>query len=196
MSKPIGSINYYKGIEIRGWFSDDEKEWYKKQAQKIKNGKFIEIGVYQGASLLSIADILKNNKTKVYAIDPWELNSEEIGYQYQNKEFMTKSRKLFESINQKYKLGIEIIQDMSQYCSGRFKDNSIDMVFLDGDHTFITVLKELELYWPKVKKGGMIAGDDYTWESVKQAVDKFSKDKMLKLDLYKKIIWSIKKPAE
>ena len=37
------------------------------------------------------------------------------------------------------------------------------------------LLKELETFWPKIKKGGMIPGDDYNTKDVKKAVKEFQK---------------------
>ena len=42
----------------------------------------------------------------------------------------------------------------------QFEDNSIDLVFVDGDHRYIQFRRDLENWYPKVKKGGMICGHD------------------------------------
>jgi predicted O-methyltransferase YrrM len=44
-------------------------------------------------------------------------------------------------------------------------------MFIDGDHSTEAVLRDIEIWLPKVKKGGIIAGDDIEWGSVKQAVE-------------------------
>lgn len=40
-------------------------------------------------------------------------------------------------------------------------NESFDFIYLDGDHSYEGVKKEMFEYWPKVKKGGMLAGHDY-----------------------------------
>ena len=57
--------------------------------------------------------------------------------------------------------------------------HKFDVIFLDGDHTFETVKKELSGFWSKVNEGGVLAGDDYDWPEVKQAVDEFANEKKL-----------------
>ncbi len=45
-------------------------------------------------------------------------------------------------------------------------DQSLDFVFLDASHTYEDVKNDICLWLPKVRYGGVLAGDDYT--------DKFS----------------------
>jgi len=59
------------------------------------------------------------------------------------------------------------------------KSDKFDLIFLDGDHTFKTVKKELSGFWTKVNEGGVLAGDDYDWPEVKKAVDEFANEKKL-----------------
>ena len=40
-------------------------------------------------------------------------------------------------------------------------ERTFDFIYLDGAHDYVNVKKELFLYWPKVKPGGVIAGHDY-----------------------------------
>jgi hypothetical protein len=41
-----------------------------------------------------------------------------------------------------------------------FKDNSIDFLFIDGDHLYNGFYSDLENFWPKIKIGGIICGHD------------------------------------
>ena len=52
-------------------------------------------------------------------------------------------------------------------------NNSVDFVFLDSIHTYEYCKKEIIAWLPKIKPGGMIAGDDYRPEhlTVARAVD-------------------------
>ena len=58
--------------------------------------------------------------------------------------------------------------------SNLFKDNSYDFIYIDADHKYESVIKDVELYLPKLKKGGIIGGHDYCpyiWPDVVRAVD-------------------------
>lgn len=61
----------------------------------------------------------------------------------------------------------------SSFAAARIKDKSLDFVYVDGDHTFEGCLNDMELYWPKIKDGGCMAGHDYNMEEVKHAVAVF-----------------------
>jgi len=53
----------------------------------------------------------------------------------------------------------------------------LDFVFIDGDHSYETTLKDLIDYWPLVKTGGVFAGHDINLTSVHNALKEFFKDK-------------------
>ena len=57
----------------------------------------------------------------------------------------------------------------------RFEDESLDFVYVDGDHSFTNVVKDIGLYLPKIKKSGFIGGHDYSPEhpGVKEAIQYF-----------------------
>lgn len=58
---------------------------------------------------------------------------------------------------------------------------SLDFVYIDGDHSYEAVKKDLEAWYPKVKSGGMFCGHDYNYPDVERAVQEFAKSKGLKL---------------
>ena len=49
----------------------------------------------------------------------------------------------------------------SEQASNLFADNSLDFVYIDGNHKYEYVLQDLNLWYPKVKQGGYLMGDDY-----------------------------------
>jgi hypothetical protein len=66
----------------------------------------------------------------------------------------------------------------------KFDDEYFDMVYIDGDHSYEGVKKDLDIAFNKVKSGGYICGHDYTmqmFEGVVRAVDEFCSEKGLKI---------------
>jgi hypothetical protein len=59
----------------------------------------------------------------------------------------------------------------------KFRDESLDFVFIDASHEYEDVKKDIEAWLPKVKPGGILAGHDYHGDEndwfpgVKQAVN-------------------------
>ena len=178
----------HKGYKIFGWFDNNSKEWYKNHTTNIKNGIIVEIGVFGGASLMSVADICKENNSQLYGIDPWELiqapNGEKLHpqtlQQRQNnlKGHRLKLEKIIEELNYSH---ITLIQDFSKHAAKNFKDNTIDLVYIDGSHDYKSVTDDLKSWFPKIKKTGILGGDDWKWDQVQKAVIDFGKKHSLKV---------------
>ncbi len=79
---------------------------------------------------------------------------------------------------------INHIKEFSTKASLSYKNNSIDFVFLDGNHLYKSVIADIEHWLPKIKIGGILSGHDF-WnkehylyqEGVNKAVtEKFKND--------------------
>ena len=60
-----------------------------------------------------------------------------------------------------------------------FTDGSLDFVYIDGNHSYNYCLKDLEMYTPKVKAGGLVLCHDYSDTdlpslNIKHAVNRFT----------------------
>ena len=53
-------------------------------------------------------------------------------------------------------------------------DNSLDFVYVDGLHTYEGCFNDINVWHRKVKKGGWIAGHDWTLDDVVRAVKDFT----------------------
>lgn len=62
-----------------------------------------------------------------------------------------------------------LVRDTSVNAAAEFGEGEVEFVFIDGDHSFDAVTADLESWWPKVKSGGILVGDDYQWVGVKTA---------------------------
>lgn len=51
-------------------------------------------------------------------------------------------------------------------------DRSIDLVYVDAEHSFPAVCGDIRVWLPKLKKGGWMAGHDWSWPEVRRGVDK------------------------
>jgi predicted O-methyltransferase YrrM len=55
-----------------------------------------------------------------------------------------------------------------------FADATFDVVFVDGGHTYEAVRDDLAAWWPKVRPGGILCGDDYVLPPVERATTEFA----------------------
>jgi quercetin dioxygenase-like cupin family protein len=68
---------------------------------------------------------------------------------------------------------INIIKEDSLKAVNRYKDESIDFLFIDSDHEYTHFCKELKAYLPKIKPTGIIAGHDAYYPDVEKAIKEF-----------------------
>ena len=129
--------------------------------------KMIEIGSYMGESTMMFAST--GLFDEIHVIEPHtgeeEFNEEnDYTWDFIKKEFKTNLRFFDNIIHHK---------NFSQHISNNFDDNDYDFVYIDANHTYENVKIDIELYLPKLKKGGIIAGHDYheVWPGVMKAVD-------------------------
>lgn len=119
-----------------------------------------EIGVDLG---LFSETLLKSCLFKeFYAIDSWPNlipGVTQNGDQYYNHN----NEITYQECTNKLKLYKEcsIIRKSSIDAANNFKDSYFDFIFIDADHTFDGVLKDLETWYPKIKSGGILSGHDY-----------------------------------
>ena len=55
----------------------------------------------------------------------------------------------------------DILKLRSRDAVAVFPDGELDFAYIDAAHDYCSVREELGLYWPKVRSGGLIAGDDF-----------------------------------
>ena len=153
-----------------------------------KNSICAEIGTYDGDFAKKI--FYFTNPQKLHLIDPW-VDSWHDGGAYQDK-MKNRYQNVLKRFNREINLGkVAIHRGYSHEVCSNFEDNYFDWIYIDGNHQYEFVKKDLELYYPKIKMGGFITGDDYYGEGmwwqddVKKAVDEFIATKLVKLIMIK-----------
>jgi hypothetical protein len=54
----------------------------------------------------------------------------------------------------------------SHEAADRFPDRYFDWIYLDADHSYDSVKRDLEAFWPKIKEDGLLLGHDYMWHAL------------------------------
>ena len=180
------NVNWQK---IQGWF--DFRGLYSHFGWQLKDGDtFVEVGSWLGASAVYLAQEFVNRQKNIhlFCVDTWqgsnELEHKQKIAQLGGNENLYK--KFLDNINESgLKNKIKSIRKSSIEASNDFEDNSLSVVFIDASHVYHDVINDLKSWYPKVKKGGIIAGHDYYPShpisdiGVVPAVQKFFKDKNL-----------------
>jgi len=69
------------------------------------------------------------------------------------------------------------IKMMSVDASKLYEDKSLDFVLIDGAHDYVSVCNDIQAWFPKVKSGGILAGDDWFYPGIQHAVRKYLEGK-------------------
>jgi beta-1,4-mannosyl-glycoprotein beta-1,4-N-acetylglucosaminyltransferase len=139
---------------------------------RVPNGGIIaELGSWKGRSLCSIVDIIKEKNLKVIIIDTFTgSKSETEGMASQADASKENIKEIFLSNISKFELHPDIYQGTTHDISQKFSDGYFDFVFIDADHAYESVLQDIQDWWPKVKRGGLLAGHDCQWKPVADAL--------------------------
>jgi len=112
-----------------------------------------EVGVLRG----EFSEEICKAGLKLHAIDPWKYYGD---YRRHPKEAP------MEDIYQEAKAKLEpydctLIREESMDALKHFKDNSLDFVYLDGNHRIRWIVEDIYEWYKKIKPGGVICGHDY-----------------------------------
>jgi hypothetical protein len=135
----------------------------------LQNKTICEIGCFLG---VSTETFLNFNPKKLYAVDIWGLNMD-----YNDCDWIPGGRPNFENIESQFRdmckhyTNVEIIKNYSKYASFGFANELLDVVYIDGEHTYESVLSDITHWLPKIKKNGYMSGHDINFESVRTAVN-------------------------
>jgi len=174
--------HFYK--KIHGWFNDDYPGAYKELFSFFKEEptNIVEIGVWKGKSAAYLGVELFNHgwtNVKLDLIDHFEGSTEHQNkLKEENINLYDQAKDNLSPLNGK--INFEIIKLSSEDASKNYDEYSIDLVFIDGAHEYESVKKDINLWLPKVKVGGVICGDDYCkdWKSVVKSVNDYFGDKI------------------
>lgn len=116
-----------------------------------------ELGVAEG---LFSRDMLNWPIPKLYSVDAWKkLNQKGDGGFDQNwhDNNYNNAVKLLSQFGERS----VILRGLTHEMAALVEDGSLGLLYLDGDHSYEGVMKDLESWYPKVCKGGVIATHDY-----------------------------------
>ena len=146
-----------------------------------RDGVLAEIGVWQGGFSRRILQLRKPRE--LHLIDPWLFVASlpERMYGGSVAKGQSDMDAIMASVVNQFadRPEVRVHRSTSIEAATRFAERYFDWVYIDGDHSYDAVLSDLNVWFPKLKVGGKIVLDDYTWQdesrtlSVKAAAEKF-----------------------
>jgi hypothetical protein len=146
-----------------------------------KRGFFniIEVGTWKGKTSRQVLERCPN--VDYTMIDRWECPTPDDSYFNSGSETARLPQVKYEAafhecvaIALEFGQRVHIIKSDSVAAAEDIEERSVDLIFIDGDHSYDGVRRDLLAWWPKVKRGGWLGGHDYAHPNqgeVKRAVD-------------------------
>jgi len=139
-----------------------------------KNGYRVgaEIGVYQGRNAVNILNTVP--ELTLYGIDSWAVFPKKRRF---NKKHQKLNYNLMKQRTRNFRKNKRfiVIKKNSMDAVKDFEDGSLDFVYIDANHEFDYVMRDIIEWSKKVRVGGIISGHDYSKRiiGVKIAVDAY-----------------------
>ena len=162
--------------------------------QRFKETDIIgaEIGVFEGTNAKNMLDELPNLK-KLYLIDPYEQYEDWSTDGWYNK--IVKAKNVAMETIKPYKNRTRLIMKKTEDIADEIPPNSLDFVYIDGNHEYEYVKKDLMKANIWVKEGGIIGGHDFApgRMGVIKAVLEFCKERNITFSVRRRDWWFTKK---
>lgn len=151
----------------------DQRDWSKEITNEVRercgeNLAMVEIGSYAGESAEAWAK--SGIFSSITCVDMWKNGYDPYDPAAPTAELAEKS---FDRVAERYPV-IHKMKTGSIEAASSFEDGSLDFVYIDADHRYESVKRDIKAWLPKVRKGGILAGHDYhtdCWPDVVRAVD-------------------------
>ena len=152
-----------------------------------KDGVAIEVGVFDGDFSERILHF--NQPRVLHLVDPWFLAADGSLIDGPTQQFASAAEAAasledqYQNIRTRFADEIAsgrivVHRMLSHEAAPLFGDEHFDWAYVDASHFYDDVRRDLEAFWPKIKRGGHMLGDDYgrrgIWDhGVTRAVDEF-----------------------
>lgn len=149
-----------------------------------KHGVGAEVGTWKGDFAAQL--LRRTRPRRLYLIDPWEYREDPAYAKAMFGDRTPGGQQRMDSIHdavcsrfaRQIAAGTVLVR-RQRSTDGASGLEELDWVYIDGDHTYAAVRADLDAFYPLVRAGGAVAGDDYGmvgwWEDgVRRAVDEFA----------------------
>jgi hypothetical protein len=168
-------------LGMEGWCSEEKALAFIDLILEMRPDVCVEIGVFAGRSFFPIVSTLKflDHGTAI-AIDPWDKveclkyldpTDDQSHMKWWGKLNMDHIYYLFLNTLRHHDLErhSKVIKSSSEKAASSIQ--TIDFLYLDGNHSQIVSALDVALYLPKVRSGGIICVNDTLWPQMQPAVD-------------------------
>jgi len=153
-------------MDFPNWFEITAKKNFEQFLKPFKGEpdlQFLQLGAYTGdATAWLLENILTDSTSHLTDVDTWEGSDEEAHKVLD-----------FNAVEERYDDKTRKFANLTKFKGTTLKwlkatpFDYYDFIYVDADHTAVGVLLDAELSWLALKPGGVLAFDDYEWQSGK-----------------------------
>jgi hypothetical protein len=209
----LHKVDPYQGFDWQahpadasGWGSDSPA--FGELVAAIKPRRIIEVGTWKGGSALTLAEHASRlgQEVEIICVDTW-LGALEMWTDQGDPE-------RYGALGLKHGYPTLYYQFLANICrAGRqemvtpfpvpsvtaaqwfaLKDVRADLIYIDGSHEEEDVYQDLVSYWDLVRSGGVLFGDDWGWDGVRLAVERFARENDLSIS-HRHDKWELRREA-
>lgn len=146
-----------------------------------------EIGVQAGRTTRHLLRSLPGLRT-LYCVDPWqlypdyELDRVHPADEWPSQRMLDQDRARFMAVETEFPGRIVVVSMTSERAAAVVPDDALDFAFIDANHLYDYIRRDLQIWSAKVKPGGVVAGHDYAFPvdawGVQRAVDEAFGDRV------------------
>jgi len=137
----------------------------------------VELGVWYGTNSGHLLEECANIR-KLFGVDPY------LPYKDWNREITQEmidaAKNSAVDIYTRFNNRAELLPTTSQHAATFFTPDSLDFIFVDGDHSYERCVEDLELWYSKIRPGGLFSGHDFSLPGVNKAIFDFRKRNNIK----------------
>ncbi len=179
--------------DVQGWGSEDPV--FLDILSKLKPKLIVEVGSWKGASAIHMARLAKALRLdcRIVCIDTWLGSSEHVLGQRPEWRDSLQFKHGFPQLYFTFLANVVRAGVADRIVPlANSSDNAAlvlaarnvapDLVYIDGAHEEDAVYRDLRNYWRLLAPGGVLIGDDFGWEGVRRAAERFAAEENLAID--------------
>jgi len=146
--------------------------------------EMVEVGSFQGVSTILFSMFAK----KVYSVDCYDYVVPATGRIPEHDQLFVDAEKIFIERTKDIPNIIKV-KKPSIEAANDFPNESLDLVYIDAEHDYKSVLDDVKAWTPKIKKGGILSGHDWWLEHIELIIRR--ENLANELNIYSDSSWSV-----
>lgn len=171
-----------------------------KRVAELETPAVVEVGVFKGD--MSLQMLKRHLGLRLFMVDPWSADTSE-DYKATGDYMANLSQKQYDLVMELALTRTEFASERTVVMRGKsvdvaegLEDDKMDLVFIDGDHSYSACKADIQAWKNKVRPGGWLGGHDYRTDlpfGVKDAVDEFLAESGIALERGLNHTWFVRR---